>query len=99
VDNSGHCRRSAVEFEHVGERSWTGSSAAGTITGLGLGCGSDNRLAYETGWTNSIGADGRIHWHPPPLLDTGQPTVNYFHHPEELLTPTEDEGRQQGSPA
>lgn len=61
------------------------------ITGLGLGCGWDNRLAYETGWTNSIGADGRIHWHPPPLLDTGQATLNYFHHPEDLLTPSEDE--------
>lgn len=61
------------------------------ITGLALGCGSDNRLAYETGWTNTIGADGRVHWHPPPLLDTGQATLNYFHHPEDLLKPTEDE--------
>ena len=61
------------------------------ITGLGLGCGWDNRLAYETGWTNSIDANGRIHWHPPPLLDTGQPTLNYFHHPEDLLKPPEDD--------
>lgn len=61
------------------------------ITGLGLGCGWDNRLAYETGWTNSIGTDGRVHWHPPPLLDTGQSTLNYFHHPEELLKPPEDD--------
>ncbi|KRD20625.1 hypothetical protein ASE48_02170 [Mycobacterium sp. Root265] len=61
------------------------------ITGLGLGCGWDNRLAYETGWTNSIDANGRIHWHPPPLLDTGQPTLNYFHHPEDLLRPPEDD--------
>jgi hypothetical protein len=61
------------------------------ITGLGLGCGWDNRLAYETGWTNSIDAHGRIHWHPPPLLDTGQPTLNYFHHPEDLLKPPEDD--------
>lgn len=61
------------------------------ITGLGLGCGWDNRLAYETGWTNSIGTDGRVHWHPPPLLDTGQSTLNYFHHPDELLKPPEDD--------
>lgn len=57
------------------------------ITGLGLGCGSDNQLAFETGWDTSIGKDGRIHWHPPPLLDVGQDTLNHFHHPEELLRP------------
>ncbi|WP_228032505.1 hypothetical protein [Mycolicibacterium sp. P9-22] len=61
------------------------------ITGLGLGCGWDNRLAYETGWTNSIGTDGRVHWHPSPLLDTGQSTLNDFHHPDELLKPPEDD--------
>lgn len=60
------------------------------ITGLGLGCGSDNQLAFETGWTNSIGDDGRVHWHPPPLLDVGQDTLNHFHHPEELLRPPDE---------
>lgn len=61
------------------------------ITGLGLGCGSDNQLAFETGWTNSIGNDGRVHWHPPPLLDVGQDTLNHFHHPEELLRPPDED--------
>lgn len=61
------------------------------ITGLGLGCGSDNQLAFETGWDTSIGKDGRIHWHPPPLLDVGQDTLNHFHHPEELLRPADED--------
>lgn len=60
------------------------------ITGLGLGCGSDNQLAFETGWDTTIGKDGRVHWHPPPLLDVGQDTLNHFHHPEELLRPPEE---------
>jgi hypothetical protein len=61
------------------------------ITGLGLGCGSDNQLAFETGWDTSIGTDGRIRWHPPPLLDVGQDTLNHFHHPEELLGSSDDD--------
>jgi len=61
------------------------------ITGLGLGCGSDNQLAFETGWATSIGKDGRVHWHPPPLLDVGQDTLNHFHHPEELLEPRDED--------
>ncbi|MGB5149204.1 MAG: hypothetical protein WBN99_04270 [Mycobacterium sp.] len=71
------------------EKDWDAGGRT-DITGLGLGCGSDNRLAYETGWTNRIGEDGHVHWHPPPLLDTGQGTLNYFHHPEELLKPPDD---------
>ena len=52
---------------------------------LGLGCGPDNLLA-ELGWTNSIDPDtGRVHWYPPPLMDTGQDTINHHFHPEELL--------------
>lgn len=61
------------------------------ITGLGLGCGSDNQLAFETGWSTTIGKDGRVHWHPPPLLDVGQDTLNHFHHPEDLLRPPDED--------
>lgn len=61
------------------------------ITDLGLGCGSDNQLAFETGWATTIGKDGRVHWHPPPLLDVGQDTLNHFHHPEELLRPPDED--------
>ncbi|MGW0158780.1 DUF222 domain-containing protein [Mycobacterium sp. NPDC003323] len=61
------------------------------ITGLGLGCAPDNQLAFDTKWATSIGEDGRIHWHPPPLLDVGQDTLNHYHHPEELLRRREED--------
>lgn len=52
---------------------------------LGLGCGPDNLLA-ELGWTNTIDpVTGRVHWHPPPLMNTGCDTLNHHFHPEELL--------------
>ncbi|KRD17152.1 hypothetical protein ASE48_25905 [Mycobacterium sp. Root265] len=58
---------------------------------LALGCGPDNRLA-ELGWTNSIDPrTGRVHWHPPPLMDTGGDTLNHHFHPEELLPPPEED--------
>lgn len=54
---------------------------------LALSCGPDNRLV-GLGWTTSVDPDtGRIHWHPPPLMDTGQDTINHHFHPEELLVP------------
>ncbi|MFV8052309.1 DUF222 domain-containing protein [Mycobacterium sp. 48b] len=57
---------------------------------LGLGCGPDNRLV-GLGWTTSVDPDtGRVHWHPPPLMDTGQDTVNHHFHPEELLVPPDE---------
>jgi hypothetical protein len=48
-----------------------------------LACGADNRLA-ETGWTTRI-RNGIAEWIPPPPLDTGQPRINYYHHPQRLL--------------
>ncbi|MFV8164694.1 DUF222 domain-containing protein [Mycobacterium sp. 134] len=59
---------------------------------LALGCGPDNRLV-GLGWTTSIDPDtGRVHWHPPPLMNTGQDTLNHHFHPEELLVPPEEPG-------
>ncbi|OWM12245.1 hypothetical protein B7435_00970 [Mycolicibacterium peregrinum] len=56
---------------------------------LALSCGPDNRLA-GLGWTTSVDPEtGRIHWHPPPLMDTGQDSLNHHFHPEELLVPPE----------
>ncbi|MGN7779900.1 DUF222 domain-containing protein [Mycolicibacterium sp. 22603] len=72
------------------EQDWSAGGQT-DITGLGLGCAADNQLAFDTGWTTSIGPDGRVHWHPPPLLDTGQDTLNHYHHPEELLRRREDD--------
>jgi len=58
---------------------------------LGLGCGPDNLLA-ELGWTTHIDpTTGRIHWHPPPLMDTGNDTLNHHFHPEELLSEPKDD--------
>ena len=59
------------------------------ITNLTLACGCDNRLADTSGWTTTMGPDGRTHWTPPPLLDIGQPRTNEYHHP--TLYPTESE--------
>ncbi|WP_082022689.1 HNH endonuclease signature motif containing protein [Mycolicibacterium setense] len=57
---------------------------------LALSCGPDNRLV-GLGWTTSVDPDtGRIHWHPPPLMNTGQDTINHHFYPEELLAPPED---------
>jgi hypothetical protein len=50
-----------------------------------LACPADNRLA-EQGWTVQIRADGKVEWIPPPHLDTGQPRVNDYHHPNRMLT-------------
>ncbi|MFN6542414.1 HNH endonuclease signature motif containing protein [Mycolicibacterium nivoides] len=59
---------------------------------LALGCGPDNRLV-GLGWTTSIDPDtGRVHWHPPPLMNAGQDTLNHHFHPEELLVPPEPSG-------
>ncbi|CAN7486891.1 HNH endonuclease signature motif containing protein [Mycolicibacterium frederiksbergense] len=58
---------------------------------LALGCGPDNQLA-ELGWTNTIDpTTGRVHWHPPPLMDTGSDTLNHHFHPEELFPPTDSD--------
>ncbi|MDT5302056.1 MAG: hypothetical protein QOG79_5298 [Mycobacterium sp.] len=57
----------------------------------GLACGPDNRLVKEGGWTTRIRSDGRIEWIPPPLLDTGQDRVNHYHHPDELLSPRDED--------
>ena len=60
------------------------------ITKLVLACGGDNRLA-EDGWTVTI-RNGIAEWIPPPQLDTGQHRINYYHHPERLLAPDDDDG-------
>jgi hypothetical protein len=57
------------------------------ITDLALACGPDNRLVDDGGWTTTM-HNGRPHWTPPPLLDTGQPRTNTYHHPQ-LYPPDE----------
>ncbi|MGB5151058.1 MAG: DUF222 domain-containing protein, partial [Mycobacterium sp.] len=81
------CTQAACRCQaHHAQPSWKNGGLTDAPT-LGLGCGPDNRLA-ELGWTTSIDpTTGRVHWHPPPLMDTGQDTLNHHFHPQELLNP------------
>ena len=81
------CTQAACRCQaHHAQPSWKNGGLTDAPT-LGLGCGPDNRLA-ELGWTTSIDPiTGRVHWHPPPLMDTGQDTLNHHFHPQELLNP------------
>lgn len=59
---------------------------------LALACGCDNRLVDKyDGYTTTINGRGEVEWHPPPALDHGQQRINYYHRPELLLRPTDDE--------
>ncbi|MFN8200894.1 MAG: hypothetical protein U0R72_21590, partial [Nakamurella multipartita] len=58
------------------------------IDDLALACGPDNRKVKPGGWTTRR-RNGRTEWLPPPHLDTGQPRINNYHHPENLLLPPE----------
>ncbi|CDQ45039.1 REP13E12 repeat protein [Mycolicibacterium neoaurum] len=84
------CTRCANHCQaHHAQPSWARGGHTDAPT-LGLGCGPDNRLA-ELGWTTKIDpTTGRVHWHPPPLLDTGGDTINHHFHPEELLNHPEE---------
>ncbi len=87
------CTRPAAQCQgmHV-DQDWIDGGPT-DADNLGLGCDRDNQLAFDTGWTTEIGDDGRVHWLPPPLLDTGQDRINHHFHPEELLRPPDkDDG-------
>jgi len=60
------------------------------VNDLTLGCGPNHKLA-EQGWTARRNSRGQTEWIPPPHLDRGQPRVNTFHHPEQLLRSEDDE--------
>ncbi|WP_395311163.1 DUF222 domain-containing protein [Mycobacterium sp. AMU20-3851] len=79
------CTQAACHCQaHHAQPSWNNGGRTDAPT-LALGCGPDNRLA-EMGWTTRIDPDtGRTHWYPPPLMDTGQDTLNHHFHPENIL--------------
>ena len=54
------------------------------IDDLTLACGPDNRKVTKNGWKTQR-RNGRTEWTPPPHLDTGQPRINNYHHPEKML--------------
>ncbi|MCV7066573.1 DUF222 domain-containing protein [Mycolicibacterium farcinogenes] len=84
------CTVAADECQvHHAEADWQHGGQT-DAPGLALSCGPDNRLV-GLGWTTSVDpATGRVHWHPPPLMNTGQDTINHHFHPEELLIPQEE---------
>lgn len=61
------------------------------IDDLTLGCGPDQRLVRKGGWRTHINQNGRCEWIPPQLLDTGQPRINNYHHPQNYLTEPGDQ--------
>ncbi|MGE2691354.1 HNH endonuclease signature motif containing protein, partial [Mycolicibacterium pulveris] len=38
-----------------------------------------------------INERGEVEWIPPPGLDTGQARINYYHRPERLLRPDDED--------
>ncbi len=66
------------------------------IDDLGLACGPDNRLVNtHGGWTTRMNDRHEVEWIPPPGLDTGQTRINYYHRPEALLRPPDDDSDAQ----
>jgi hypothetical protein len=61
------------------------------VDDLTLACGTDNRAVDDGGWQTTINTRGECEWTPPPALDHGQTRINYYHRPEALLRPTEDQ--------
>ncbi|ETB16810.1 hypothetical protein O972_11210, partial [Mycobacterium avium subsp. avium 10-9275] len=61
---------------------------------LTFACGGHHPLA-EQGWITRKNGRGETEWIPPPHLERGQPRVNSFHHPEDMLCDTEDQQDQQ----
>ncbi|MDO2352513.1 HNH endonuclease signature motif containing protein [Mycobacterium avium] len=78
------------EVHHV-----TGYAKCGRtdIDQLTFACGGHHPLA-EQGWITRKNGRGETEWIPPPHLERGQPRVNSFHHPEDMLCDTEDQQDQ-----
>jgi hypothetical protein len=77
-----------TQVHHI--HGWAAQHGPTDINLLTLACGPDNRLA-EHGWTVRKRNNGRTEWIPPAHLDTGQPRVNNYHHPEKYLIDEDDE--------
>lgn len=77
-----------TEVHHVTDYATTGRT---DIDDLTLRCGPHHRIITVGGWTTRRGARGVVETIPPGHLDRGQPRVNHFHHPEDLLCQTGSE--------
>jgi hypothetical protein len=60
------------------------------VNHMTLTCGTDHPLT-EHGWTTRKNHHYQTEWIPPAHLDTGQPRINTFHHPEKLLQDGDDD--------
>jgi hypothetical protein len=67
------------------------------VNDLTLACGTNHRIVRPGGWQTRKRKDGLTEWIPPPHLDRGQPRINLFHHPEELLR-EDDEDDEEDDP-
>jgi hypothetical protein len=61
------------------------------IDELTFACSGHHPLA-ERGWITRKNSRGHTEWIPPPHQDRGQPRVNNFHHPEEILAGPDEVG-------
>jgi Domain of unknown function (DUF222) len=79
------------EVHHVQDWATTHHTDIHTLT---LACTADHALIQPGGWTTRKTARGDTEWIPPPHQDRGQPRINTFHHPEELLALEGDGGEE-----
>ncbi|MCV7193046.1 HNH endonuclease signature motif containing protein [Mycolicibacterium brumae] len=68
------------------------------IDDLGLACGRDNTMADTHNWTTHLNTDGRVEWTPPKHLNHGQPRVNPYHQPADMLAHFHKRFRHQHPP-
>jgi len=61
------------------------------VDDMTLACGPDNRAVDDDGWHTTINTRGECEWRPPPDLDHGQTRINYYHRPEALLRPPDND--------
>ncbi len=81
------------EVHHVEEWATTHRTDINQLT---LACGTDHKL-HEKGWNTRKRRDSTTEWIPPPHLDHGQPRINTFHHPEELLRDDGEDDEEVGA--
>lgn len=80
---------------HHGEADWAAGGNT-NVNEMTLACPPDNRLVDDDGgYTTTFNDRGEVEWHPPPELDHGQARINYYHRPELLLNPPEDESERE----
>jgi hypothetical protein len=74
---------------HHASQSWANGGNT-NVDDMTLACGTDNRDADTHGWRTTINNRGDCEWHPPPDLDHGRARINYYHRPEALLRPPDN---------